>query len=248
MDKKSEPEKLNSHRLEPTKVLINYDSTDAIGGLHLPRKYTWVSHHISVGKEYDQKLMARAHDETYVTGEWVRLQTKDSRDTKPKYEIHLKVNISTERSPNIEARTKYFRDRLGLILEEIAFAETALLKAHPSHARVGIVIDFLAKDKASNKTEYWHRLGYWTPDSMRDKSEVASQAKVATKISKKPKDPKDRDKPAMHGKRRHSDPSARSSRDFVKRHYRDFAAPNSPFNPINGYTIDQIKLGKVRAQ
>lgn len=247
----TEPEKTNRHRLEPTKVLINYDSTDVMGGLQLPRKYTWVSHHISVGKEYDQKLINRAHDETYVTGEWIRLQGKDST---PKYEIHIKVNISTEKSPNIEARSKYFRERLGLILEELAFAETALLKSHPSYAGTRIIIDFIAKDSSLTKSEYWHRLGYWAPESMRDKSEVVTQVKQVTKISKDSKKPNFLKKSGTRHRRRHSNSSAQSSKSSKpvnpsrKGHYQDYAAPGSPFNPMNGYTIEQVRTGEARLQ
>lgn len=171
-------ERTNRHRLQPLAVSINFESTETMTKFNLPRRYTWVAHHVTIGREYNKKLIDKvAKEETQVIGEWI--------EHKEKHEIRLEVLLSTDQNQNVEARDNFFKDKLGIVLEEIAFAETALLKAHPSLASTKIRIHFKAKDPKHERTDYWHRLGHWTSESMKDTSvsEVTSPKKE--KSSKK---------------------------------------------------------------
>lgn len=173
-----EQERTNQHKLKPLDVSIKFDAPEIVSSLapeivsslnlkselakgRWSRKYTWGGHHITVGSVYDTKLMERISDETYALGEWVSPKGSD------KFEIRLEVLVSTEKNPNAELRDKYFRSRLGVILEEIVFAETALLRAHPELATTKIRVQFQSLDPKYDRTEYWHRLGHWTAESLR---------------------------------------------------------------------------------
>lgn len=165
----SDLNRTNQHQLKPFSLSINYESTDIITSIELPRKYTSAYRDISIGHDYNKKILQ--HDDVikrqnHVVGEWVKIDGK--------YEIHLNVIVSSEENPDASMRNKMFCDKLGLTLESIAFAETTLLKLHPSLASTKIYIRFHSLEEKYDRTEYWHRLGYWVPDSMRDLSETPS--------------------------------------------------------------------------
>ena len=174
----SEQSRVNHHGLKTLEVSIKYESPEMISSLDLPRKYTWVGHHISISHEYDQKLIQRAAEDTHVIGEWVKAHNKE------KYEIHLEVIISSDKYTNVEARNKYFHQKLGLILEELAFAETSLLRTNSVLAGTKIRIKFKSADEKYARTEYWHRLGHWAAESMRAASEISERAPEKKKRSK----------------------------------------------------------------
>ena len=162
-------DRTNQHRLKPITLSVHYESPEIITTLDLPRKYTTAHRDISIGHDYNKKLLECediVKSETHIIGQWIKNDSK--------YEIHLEVLVSTSKNLNAESRTRFFCDRIGLILEEIAFAETALLKLNPSLAGTKIFVHFKSLESKYNRVEYWHRLGYWTSDSMRDPSEVPS--------------------------------------------------------------------------
>ena len=159
----------NQHKLKPFLLSINYESVDIITSLELPRKYTSAYNDISIGTSYNNKILQ--HDDVikrqnHIIGEWLR---KDN-----KLEIYLNVIVSSKQNPDAESRNKMFCDKLGLVLESIAFAETSLLKSHPYLDATKIFVRFHSLDPKYDRTEYWHRLGYWVVDSMRDHSEIPS--------------------------------------------------------------------------
>jgi len=52
---------------------------------------------------------------------------------------------------------------MGVVLESVAFAETALLKLHPELGNAKIFIHFHSSDPKYKRTEYWNKLAYWSP-------------------------------------------------------------------------------------
>ena len=160
-------DRTNHHRLKPSLVSTNYESSEIMTRLALPRKYTWVAHHLSIGNEYNAKLIEKVvKDETQIIGKWV-----ESNDHPGKYEIHFEVLLTTDRNNNLAIRNKYFSEKLSLVLEEIAFSETALLKSRPSLAGTKIYVNFRTHNNGG-RNEYWHRLGHWTQESMREASSM----------------------------------------------------------------------------
>lgn len=203
----SDVNRTNQYQLKPISLSINYESTDIITSLELPRKYTSAYRDLSIGHDYNNKILQ--HDDiikrqNQVVGEWVKIDGK--------YEIHLNVIVSSDENPDASTRNKMFCDKLGLILESIAFAETTLLKLYPSLASTRIYVRFHSLEEKYDRTEYWHRLGYWVPDSMRDLSEThsnksSSRTIETTKdISLKYKQQQDRDyNPEKEYKRLHDE-------------------------------------------
>lgn len=166
----SETNRTNKHYLKPFSLSINYGSADIMTSLELPRRYTSAYRDISVGHEYNNKILQHGDiikRQNQIVGEWIK--------NNGKYEIHLNVIVSSDQNPDASTRNKTFCDKLSLTLESIAFAETALLKLHPSLASTRIYIRFHSLESKYNRTEYWHRLGYWVVDTMRDLSEVPSK-------------------------------------------------------------------------
>lgn len=162
----SAKDRSNQHRLQPLLLPITYESSEIITDFSLPRKYTSTHNdetrevYVSVGHQYDKRLLASEEAvkvQSQVTGEWIK---KDH-----KYEIHFKVLVSTPQNPQAEIRNQIFCAELGTVLEGIAFAETALLKLHPKYGKARIFVHFKSIDPAYDRTEYWHRLEYWTPAS-----------------------------------------------------------------------------------
>lgn len=159
----SELNRTNQHRLVPLSLHMMYESADIIASLSLPRKYicnynnisqNLHENFISIGHNYGKYMPST--EEPPIIGEWT--------ETAGKLEIHLEVSI------NAENRNDAVCDRLGIVLEGIAFAETALLKLHPNLAATKIFIKFHSTNQNHDRIEYWHRLGYWTQDCMKDNS------------------------------------------------------------------------------
>jgi hypothetical protein len=165
----------NQHLLVPFLFPITYESADIITSLELPRKYTSIYNditqeiYLNVGHNYNKRLLSKGviKNETYIIGKWIEKENN--------YEIHIKISVSTT-NPESELRNKPFCQKLSKTLEGIAFAETALLLKHPSLASTKIFIEFRYTDRKYNRIEYWHRIGYWTQDCMRDPSEVVSKS------------------------------------------------------------------------
>jgi hypothetical protein len=169
----TELNRTNQNRLNPLLLPIIYESADIITSLSLPRKYT-SSHNdttqqifISIGHNYNQSLLNNdesLNTQSQVIGEWLEINGKLA--------IQLEVLVSTEKNPNAAIRNTIFCNELGVVLEGIAFAETGLLKLHPHLASTKIFIKFHSIDPNYDRTEYWHRLGYWTQNCMKDPSHL----------------------------------------------------------------------------
>lgn len=158
----SKLDKTNQHRLDPNALNIIYQSSGIITSLCLPRKYTTTHNDIpptlfvGIGHDYNQRLLSTEEvikNESQVLGKWLQKMNK--------YEIHFKVLVSTQKNPQAEIRNAIFCKELGVVLESIAFAEAALLKSNPCLASTKIYVHFESIDPKYNRTEYWHRLGYW---------------------------------------------------------------------------------------
>lgn len=152
----------NQNRLDPLLLNIIYEDSEQITSLCLPRKYTTTHNDVpptlfaGIGHEYNKRLLSTEEvikNQTEIIGKWVK---KDC-----KYEIHLKAIVSTKENPQAEIRNMIICRELGTVLESIAFAETALLKLHPELKSTKIFVHFKSIDPKYNRTEYWHRLGYW---------------------------------------------------------------------------------------
>jgi hypothetical protein len=158
----SKDDKKNQHRLDPLLLNIIYESSDMITSLCLPRKYTTTHNDVpptlftGIGHQYNKRLLSTEEvikNQTQITGKWVK---KDC-----KYEIHLKAYVSTKENPQTEIRNLIICKELGVVLESIAFSETSLLKLHPELKSTKIYVHFKSIDLKYDRTEYWHRLGYW---------------------------------------------------------------------------------------
>lgn len=165
----NEKDRINRHELMASMVNIIYESADIILSLNLPRKYTSTHNdesatiYIGVGHNYIKRLLETSEvieTESEVTGKWVEMNGK--------YEIHLKLSVSTEKNPNAAIRNNIFCKELGAVLESIALAETTLLKLHPQLASTKIFIHFESTDPRYERVEYWHRLGHWAPECLVD--------------------------------------------------------------------------------
>ena len=170
----------NHYRLNSLLLPITYETSNIITHLDLPRKYTSTHNdstfeiYISIGHTYNKFLLSSEEaikTQSYVIGKWVK------NDKNDKYEIHLKVLVSTPENPQSEIRNKIFCNELGVVLEGIAFAETALLKNNPHLASTKIFIHFKSIDPKYRRVEYWHRLGYWAPKDISDKSDKRDKKK-----------------------------------------------------------------------
>ena len=159
----------NNYRLVPLLLPITYESADIMKTLILPRKYTSTHNDetrqvfVSIGHEYNKYLLDTEevkNVESQVLGYW----TLSKKNTN-KYEIHLKVLVSTEKNPQAEIRNKVFCEELGYVLEGIAFAEISLLTRYPKLGNARIYIHFKSPDPKYERTEYWHKLAYWLPKS-----------------------------------------------------------------------------------
>jgi len=159
----SKENKKNKHRLDTLKCPITYDSFKIVTHLGHERKYTSIHSDetgeifISVGCRYNKAFLESEEAtivQSQVVGGWVK--------RKGKYQIHLRVIVSSEKNPQVIIRNKIFCEELGPTLEGIALAEQGLLAKHPSLAKTKIYIHFESIDKAYDRVEEWHTLGYWS--------------------------------------------------------------------------------------
>jgi len=186
----SKEERSNQHRLDPLLLPITYESSSIITDFDLPRKYTSTHNddtgeiYISIGHEYNTTLLSSVEArirESQVIGEWIKKNDQ--------YEIHLKVQVSTKINPNAVIRNEYICKELGLVLEGIAFAETALLKLHSYLMNAKIYIHFRSLDPVYDRVEYWHRIGYWVQNSKKlnkhSKKEIVKKGEIKEESVKK---------------------------------------------------------------
>ena len=165
----SAKDRINHHELNPSMVDIVYESANTIFSFDLPRKYTSTHNddpptiYIGVGHKYIDRLLNTAEviqEQTQILGKWV--------EKNGKYEIHLKLFVSTKENPNAVIRNAIFCAELGSVLESIALAETTLLRLHPHLASTKIFVHFKSIDPKYDRIEYWHRLGHWAPKCLTD--------------------------------------------------------------------------------
>lgn len=156
-------DKINTHRLDPLYFPIIYQNARVITSLTLPRLYTSTHNDdtkqifLSIGPKYDEILLNTPeviNVETEILGKWVKKNDK--------YRIQLTAIVSTEKNPQAQIRNIIICKELGVVLEGIAFAETALLKRYPCLKDTKIYIHFKSIDPAYDRTEYWGKLGYWS--------------------------------------------------------------------------------------
>ena len=92
--------------------------------------------------------------ESSVIGKWVKVSDN-------KYEIRLRVLVSTKGNPVAPIRNIIFCKELGVVLEGIAFAETCILSKYPDLKNTPIFVHFKSIDENYNRVEYWGKLKYW---------------------------------------------------------------------------------------
>ena len=167
----SAKDRINHHQLDPLLANTIYESADMIVSLSLPRKYTSTHNdeppaiNTGIGHNYIDRLLNTTEvieNQTEVLGKWIQ--------NNGKYEIHLKLAVSTEENPDVVIRNNIFCSELDTALEAIALAETPLLTLHPELASTKIFIHFQSIDHKYNRVEYWHRLGHWAPKFLCDQS------------------------------------------------------------------------------
>ena len=156
-------DKINKHRLDANILNIVYESSNIITSLCLPRKYTTTHNDVppllyaAIGHNYNKRLLSSEeviNAETQIIGKWVQKHNK--------YEIHFEAIISTEKNPQAEIRNIIICRELGVVLESVAFVETALLKLNPHLAKTKIFVHFKSIDQQYDRVEYWNTLGYWS--------------------------------------------------------------------------------------
>ncbi len=154
--------KENKHRLDPLLFPITYASQEVMETFSLPRKYTSTHDdekkeiYLSIGSDYNERMLQTEEVilvESQVIGKWVKRGKK--------YEIHLRVLVTTEKNPQAFIRNKIFCEELGVVLEGIALAETCVLLRNPSLTKSKIYIHFESVDPEYKRVEYWGKLGYW---------------------------------------------------------------------------------------
>jgi hypothetical protein len=162
----SKVDRTNRNRIVPLLTPITYDASSTIAKFSLPRKYT--STHddetkeifISVGATYNPILLASPEAQevqSQVVGKWKKCDGE--------YQIRLRVLVSTEKNPFPFFRNLVFCSELGVVLEGIALAETALLKLYPRLGRAKIFVHFKSIDPQYDRVEYWDRLESWATPS-----------------------------------------------------------------------------------
>lgn len=179
----------NQHDLTPLKLPVLYESEAAMTQFKLPRTYTSTHNaeipgrYVSIGSVYNQYLLQLPEviqTETQVVGAWKRKHNA--------YEIHLEAIVSSMSNPDAAGRSKILCEGMHVVLESIAYAETAILKSHPELGRTKIFIHFKSLDPKYNRTEEWHTLRYWTSDA--ESSSSSSEEVVKPEIKKKKNQPK----------------------------------------------------------
>lgn len=163
-------DKINKHRLDPNILNIVYESSQMITSLSLPRKYTTTHNdsppllYAAIGHHYNKRLLSSEEViklETQIIGKWFRRNNK--------YEIHFEAIVSTEKNPQAEIRNTIICNELGVVLESIAFAETALLTLYPELAKTKIYVHFRSINSQYKRVEYWNTLGYWSSNKCKCK-------------------------------------------------------------------------------
>lgn len=153
----SDFERSNQHRLRSVSFSITYESESINERFSLPRRYTCVHNNgnmsLSVGRNYDRKMLSSPDDQTGIIGKWIKKSQQ--------YEIHLKVLVSTNDYPDVISRNKTICKDLGIVLEGIAFAETALLEKYPDLGNSRVLVHFCSIDEDYDRVENWHRLKYY---------------------------------------------------------------------------------------
>ncbi len=156
-------DKINKHRLDTNILNIVYESSEIITSLCLPRKYTTTHNDVppllyaAIGHDYNKRLLSSEeviNAQTQIVGKWIRRNNA--------YEIHFAAIVSTEKNPQAQIRNTIICKELGVVLESVAFAETALLKLHPKLGKTKIYVHFRSIDPIYKRTEYWNTLGYWS--------------------------------------------------------------------------------------
>ena len=158
----SKQNKINNHALNPLLTPITYETVKIVDNLSLPRKYTSTHNDdtaqifISVGSEYNKILLNTAevrNVQSQILGKWNRKHHK--------YSIHFKAYISTEQNPQAELRNLIICKELGIVMQSVALAETALLNKYPKLNKTKIYVHFSSIDPKYDRIEYWNTLGYW---------------------------------------------------------------------------------------
>lgn len=163
----SKEDRSNQNRLDPLLLPITYESSDIITQFSLPRKYT-SSHndltkeiYLSIGHKYNKRILSSEEEiktQSSVIGKWVEVSPN-------KYEIRLRVAVSTQQNPQAAIRNTIFCRELGTVIEGIAFAETALFSKYPHLLNTPVVVCFKSIDKKYDRVEYWHKIKYWITDN-----------------------------------------------------------------------------------
>ena len=218
----SDFERSNQHRLHSCSFPITYEPDSINEHFSLPRRYTCVHSQVkrttadslnpralddcvslSVGHNYDRKLLSSSNDHSGIIGKWVKNGHKQSsssafnlpgpvNDLDDRYEIHLKVLISTKDYPDAASRNKTICKDLGIVLEGIAFAETTLLEKYQHLGNSRVLIHFSSIDENYDRVENWHRLKYWSQDYV--ESDRRSQDKSQDKSHRSDRDKKKKKK------------------------------------------------------
>lgn len=157
-------DKRNQHKLVPSKTWIAYESTKIGTHFSLPRVYTSTHNddrreiYMFVGTELNEELLAEPEPknvESQVTGKW------KYNDKTGKYEIHLKVIVSSEKNPQAEIRNTIYCKEMSTVLEALALSEQGLLLKYPDFKEVRIYITFTSTNKKYSRVEYWGKLKRW---------------------------------------------------------------------------------------
>jgi hypothetical protein len=152
----------NKHSLIPSSTPITYSNNEISTHFSLPRVYTSTHNdekrevYIHVGTELNRKMLSEPEPvnvESQVVGKWYRV--------KGKYEIRLRVLVSTLKNPQAAIRNKIFCESMSMVLEAIALAERGMLIDNPKKKKAKIYIKFVSHLKEYNRTEKWGRLGEW---------------------------------------------------------------------------------------
>lgn len=198
----SDFERTNQHRSHSYSLPITYEPDSITKHFSLPRRYTCVHSDncvsLSVAHNYDKKLLSSSNDESGIIGKWI----KNSDD---RYEIHLKVLVSTKPHPNAASRNKNICKNLGIVLEAIALAETTLIEKYPHLGNSRILVHFRSINEDYDRVENWHRLKYWLAEPLGSRWASESQDYVGSyRRSHDKASPSDHHEPEKKNKKKHS--------------------------------------------
>ena len=157
-------DKRNQHVLVPSKTWISYESVRTPTHFSLPRVYTSTHNddrkeiYVFTGSEQNKDMLSEPEPvnvQSQVTGKWRK------NSSSGKYEIHLKVIVSSQKNPQAVIRNSIFCENMSMVLEAIALSEQGLLLKYPDFREVKIFITFESIDKKYNREEYWGKLRRW---------------------------------------------------------------------------------------